>query len=380
MLWIIFLCLTVAVLLALLRPLFGGASDEAGRDAANAQVYLDQLKEIGNDRERGLIGEAEAKAARLEIERRLLATAEADHEPRPPVAGSPIFIAIAVALALPLIVLGFYLTYGSPSLPDQPLLVRLQEPVDETNVAELIARVQARLKANPNDGEGWAVIAPVYVSVRQFDLAAEAYRRAMQLLGARPELMAGYGEALVFANDGAVNAQSREILERALAGDPTLVKPRILLAYAKEQAGNYDEALAMWRELETLVKDDERWAPLVAQRIAAAQAKRDGDPPPQAPVAEGPRGPDAGDMEAARNMTPEARQQMVEAMVAQLADRLEQNGDDLEGWLRLVQSYVVLDRKDDARTALAKAKAQFSDQPSALQRLNSLASELGISS
>jgi cytochrome c-type biogenesis protein CcmH len=85
-------------------------------------------------------------------------------------------------------------------------------------------------------------------------------------------------------------------------------------------------------------------------------------------------------MEAARNMSPEARQQMVEQMVAQLAERLEQNGDDLEGWLRLVQSYVVLDRKDDARTALAKAKAQFSDQPSALQRLNSLASELGISS
>ena len=80
MLWIIFLCLTAAVLLALLRPLFGGASDEAGRDAANAQVYRDQLKEVESDRERGLIGDAEAKAARLEIERRLLATAEAERE------------------------------------------------------------------------------------------------------------------------------------------------------------------------------------------------------------------------------------------------------------------------------------------------------------
>jgi cytochrome c-type biogenesis protein CcmH len=380
MLWIIFLCLTAAVLLALLRPLFGGASDEAGRDAANAQVYRDQLREVESDRERGLIGDAEAKAARLEIERRLLATAEAEREQRSSGRRSPIFSAVAVAIALPLIVLGFYLTYGSPGLPDQPLLVRLQEPVDETNVAELIARVQARLKANPNDGEGWAVIAPVYVSVRQFDLAADAYRRAMQLLGARPDLLAGYGEALVFANDGTVNAQSRAILERALAGDPTLVKPRILLAYSEEQAGDYGAALAKWRELEKLVKDDTRWVPLVEQRIAAAEAKRDGKAPPQAPTAQAPRGPGAADMEAARNMSPEARQQMVEQMVAQLAERLEQNGDDLEGWLRLVQSYVVLDRKDDARTALAKAKAQFSDQPSALQRLNSLASELGISS
>ncbi|MFD0986783.1 c-type cytochrome biogenesis protein CcmI [Methyloligella solikamskensis] len=384
MLWIIFLCLTAAVLLALLRPLFSGAGEEAGRDAANAQVYRDQLKEIDSDLERGLIGESEAKAARLEIERRLLATAEAQREAGEPRKGAPIFIAVAVAVALPLIVLGFYLSYGSPELPDQPLLVRLQKPVDERNVGEMIARVQARLKANPDDGQGWAVIAPVYVSVRRFDQAMDAYRKAISLLGPRPDLLAGYGEAMVFANDGTVNAQSREILERAVAEDPTLVKPRILLAYSEEQAGDYSAALARWRELEKLVKDDERWAPLVAQRIAAAQAKSDGTAPPQtsprSPMAQGQRGPDAGDMAAARNMSPEQRKQMVEGMVAKLADRLEQNGDDLDGWLQLVRSYVVLDKKDEARTALAKAKAQFSDQPSALQRLNSLASELGISS
>lgn len=380
MLWIIFLCLTAAVLLALLRPLFSGTGEEAGREAANAQVYRDQLREIDSDLDRGLIGDAEAKAARLEIERRLLATADTAHPDRSKRARSPLFIAIAVAVALPLIVLGFYLSYGSPGLPDQPLLVRLQEPVDENNVAELIARVQARLKANPNDGQGWAVIAPVYVSVRRFDQAADAYRKAMQLLGARPDLLAGYGEALVFANDGVVDAQSRKILERAIAGDSTLVKPRILLAYSDEQAGNLDAAVARWEELQTLVKDDERWAPVVAQRLDAAKAKRDGKAPPEAPVAQDRGGPDAGDMAAVRNMSPEARKEMIEGMVANLADRLEKDGDDLEGWLKLVRSYAVLDRKDEARMALAKAKAQFSDEPSALQRLNSLASELGISS
>lgn len=380
MLWIIFLCLTAAVLLALLRPLFSGTGEEAGREAANAQVYRDQLREIDSDLDRGLIGDAEAKAARLEIERRLLATADTARADRSKRARSPFFIAIAVAVALPLIVLGFYLSYGSPGLPDQPLLVRLQEPVDENNVAELIARVQARLKANPNDGQGWAVIAPVYVSVRRFDQAADAYRKAMQLLGARPDLLAGYGEALVFANDGVVDAQSRKILERAIAGDSTLVKPRILLAYSDEQAGNLDAAVARWEELQTLVKDDERWAPVVAQRLDAAKAKRDGKAPPEAPVAQDRGGPDAGDMAAVRNMSPEARKEMIEGMVANLADRLEKDGDDLEGWLKLVRSYAVLDRKDEARMALAKAKAQFSDEPSALQRLNSLASELGISS
>ncbi|ODA66826.1 Formate-dependent nitrite reductase complex subunit NrfG [Methyloligella halotolerans] len=380
MLWIIFLCLTAAVLLALLRPLFGGGGEEPGRDAANAQVYRDQLKEIDSDRDRGLIGEAEAKAARLEIERRLLATMDADQNVAAARSGSPVWMAVAVAVALPLIVLGFYLTYGSPQLPDQPLLVRLQQPVDEQNVAELIARVEAGLKRKPNDGQGWAVIAPVYISVRRFDQGLEAYRKAIRLLGPRPDLLAGYGEALVFANDGAVDPQAREILERAVADDPTLVKPRILLAYSDEQAGNYQRAVARWRELKSLVKNDERWAPLVERRIASAEAKLDGSSPPKGPVRQSAGGPNAGDVEAAQNMSPDARKQMIETMVGRLAQRLEQNGDDLDGWLKLVRSYAVLDRKDDARTALAKAKAQFSDQPAALQRLNSLASELGISS
>ena len=70
---------------------------------------------------------------------------------------------IAVAAALPLLALGLYLVYGSPRLPDQPLAARLQDPANDQNLEALVARVEARLREHPEEGEGWDVIAPVYM-------------------------------------------------------------------------------------------------------------------------------------------------------------------------------------------------------------------------
>ena len=71
---------------------------------------------------------------------------------------------------------------------------------------------------------------------------------------------------------------------------------------------------------------------------------------------------------------------MVEGMVQRLATRLEQNGDDLAGWLRLVRAYTVLDQKDEAKKALARAKSQFAGDAKAIEQLDALAEQLGLTS
>ena len=93
-----------------------------------------------------------------------------------------------------------------------------------------------------------------------------------------------------------------------------------------------------------------------------------------------PQGPSPDDVAAAQTMSPADRQAMIESMVQGLADRLDQKGDDLAGWLKLVRAYTVLDRKDDALKALEKAKTQFSGNAAALQQLDALAAELGLKS
>ena len=384
LLWVILAGLTAIVLFFLLRPLARGGGDEPAREAFNAAVYRDQLEEIDSDRARGLIPEAEAEAARLEVSRRLLAADSKTHgRDGAHKGGRPARAAlIGVALALPLAVLGLYLLYGSPRLPDQPLAARLQKPVDDQNLAALVARVEARLRAHPEEGEGWDAIAPVYMSARSYGNAAEAYAQAIRLLGASAKRLSGYGQALVLEKDGVVTAKARDVLDRAMVLDATLVEPRILLAIAKEQDGDYAAAIDDWRGLLERDKADEAWRAMVQKRIANAEAHLSGKPQAGAGMAsqQGQPGPSAGDIAAAQNMSPADRQAMVETMVQRLAARLEQSSDDLAGWLRLVRAYTVLDRKDDARKALARAKSQFAGNAQAIEQLDALAAELGLKS
>jgi len=374
------------VLFFLLRPLAGVSGFAPARQAFNATVYRDQLDEIDADRGRGLIGEAEAEAARLEVARRLLAAdAEASAEKNPDKGRRTARLAlVGVALVLPLGVLSLYLTYGSPRLPDQPLVARLQDPASEKNLGALVARVEARLRSHPEEGEGWDVIAPVYMSARRYGDAADAYGQAIRLLGPSATRLSGYGQALVLEKEGLVSEAARGSLERALALDATLVEPRILLAIAKEQDGNYAAAIDDWRGLVEREGADDRWRSMVRQRIAEAEAHLSGEGPMPGP-APGPApsaapGPEAADVAAAQTMSAADRQAMIEGMVQRLATRLEQQSDDLAGWLRLVRAYTVLDRKDEAEKALARAKTQFAGNAQAIRELDALAAELGLKS
>jgi len=384
LLWVILAGLTAIVLFFLLRPLARSGGHEPAREAFDAAVYRDQLEEIEADRARGLIGETEAEAARLEVARRLLAAdakTGAGKSPRGSGARARAAL-IGVALAVPLATLGLYLLYGSPQLPDQPLAARLQDPAAEQDLAVLVARVEARLRAHPEEGEGWDVIAPVYLGARRYADAADAYGRAIRLLGPSAKRLSGHGQALVLEKDGVVSEEARASLERALTLDATLIEPRILLAIAKEQDGDYGAAIDDWRGLLNRREGDDRWRAMVEKRIVDAEAHLSGTQTTDVEAAPptGESGPSAADVAAAGNLSAADRQAMVEGMVQRLAARLEQQGDDLAGWLRLVRAYAVLDRKDDAMKALTRAKGQFAGNAQAIEQLDALAAELGLNS
>jgi cytochrome c-type biogenesis protein CcmH len=384
LLWVIFAVLTAFVLHVVLRPLAGGRASDESRNAFNATIYRDQLGEVDSDRERGLISEGDAEAARIEIARRLLATdAEEQSSKLPPTHFPTRALTVGLAIALPLAALSLYLVYGSPSLPDQPLTARLEDPASDKNLEVLVARVEARLREHPEEGEGWEVIAPVYMGWRRYSDAAEAYRQSIRLLGESPKRLSGYGQALVLANDGVVSEDARQALERAIALDPNLIEPHLVLIIAKEQDGQFAAAADAWRALLATAPPDAPWRKLVEQRLAEDEAKLAGNPVPaerEGATGTGRSGPSPDDVAAAQKMNPADRQAMIETMVQRLADQLAQNGDDLAGWLKLVRAYTVLDRKDDAVKALERAKTQFTGNAEALQQLDALAAELGLKS
>ena len=386
-LWFVLAALTAIVLFVLLRPLIAARAEVRAPEAFDAAIYRDQLAEIAIDRARDLIGESEAEAARVEIARRLLAADENTRKAGRAKASSGTDKAaiLIVGVVLPLLSLGLYLTYGSPRLPDQPLAARLDDPVNEQNIDALVARVEARLRAHPEEGEGWSAIAPVYLRAGRYSDAAEAYASAVRLLGPSPKLLSGQGQALVLANNGLVTKEAREILEEALTRDGTLLEPRILIAIAKEQDGQFKEAVEDWRALLATANEEEPWRAMAEKRLQAAEAHLAGGPLPEAPAQSAPgqenaKGPTSADIAAAQSMDPAERQAMIERMVQGLAARLDQGGGSVADWLTLLRAYTVLDRKDDAVKALDRARGEFSGNGEALEQLDRLADELGLKS
>ncbi len=390
LLWLVFAGLTAAALAAVLWPLLRGERRSAPRAAHDAALYAHQLEEIDADLERGLIAPAEAQAAKTEISRRLLHAADRDRaeptrKPEPAVERrTAVIVLVCTFLLLPVLSLGLYLMRGSPSLPDQPLAARLEAPAGSERISGLVARVEARLRQHPEDGEGWDVIAPVYLRLQRYNDAADAYERALRLLGESSARLMGYGEALAAANNGVVTEAARQAFEKALARDPSLLKARFWLAIAKEQDGQFAEAASAWRDMLSGAPADAPWKPIVEERLrfaethAGVKAAPSGQASAQPDSAPAAKGPTREDIAAAQSMTPEQRQAMIKQMVERLAQRLAEKGDDLEGWQRLVRAYTVLGQRDDAVRALGDARRNFEGNAQALAQLDVLATSLGL--
>jgi cytochrome c-type biogenesis protein CcmH len=369
MLWIIFAFMSVAAILAVLWPLARKPRRDAARSGSDLIVYQDQLEEIGRDRSAGLIGEAEAEAARIEVSRRLLAAA--DTQPPAPPPTQPRWhrraAAFAALVVLSLLPVGLYVVFGSPNLPGQPAFARVAPSPGQQSAANLIAQAEEKLARNPNDGAGWEVIAPIYMRLGRFDEAVMARRKSLAFNGETAKRDSDLGEALVGAANGVVTGEAKQAFERAVALNPREAEARYFLGLADEQDGNREGAAAKWRAMLEDAPRDAPWVGFVRQALARV-------------TGEGVAGrrPNADEMAAAEGMPDEQRAEMIRGMVAKLADRLHADGTDVDGWLRLVRAYAVLGDRDKARGAAADAKRALGDHPEQIKRIDDLVKGLGL--
>ncbi|CAD7027145.1 c-type cytochrome biogenesis protein CcmI [Pseudorhizobium endolithicum] len=370
-LWIILAVLTAAVAAVLLATLARSARSSAPDRAGEIAVYRDQLAELERDRDHGLISAAEAEYAKAEIGRRLLAVAgEAEKGADCPTARTGMTATgVAVTLLVPAVGLSLYLLLGSPQLPDQPLEARLENPGN--NMALLVAKAERHLAQNPNDGAGWDLLAPIYFKAMRLGDAELAYRNAIRLLGTSPERLAGLGETLIAANDGIVTEDARLAFEESIRLQPNNPRARFYVALGLEQAGRNEEARTAFEAIAADSPTDAPWMDLIRQHIAAT-----GGAP--AETAEAPKGPTADDMAAAGEMSEGDRQDMIRGMVDSLAARLQEDPNNLEGWLRLVRSYSVLGDKDKAAEALRTGLRNFPAEGDEGRQLIALAREVGL--
>src|SRR5829696_55885 len=369
-LWLIFAAMTATAMLAVLLPLRRRAPARSGSDVA---VYRDQLEEIDRDRAAGLVGAGEAEAARVEISRRLIAAAAPVEAGR---GDAPVetrwgrrAAALAGVVLLPLGSAGLYLALGSPGVPSEPLASRSVAAPASTSIAAMVAQVEAHLALKPEDGRGWEVLAPVYLRTGRFDDAVKARRNALRLLGPTAVREAELGQAMVAAADGVVTADARAAFDRAAALDLGDVMARYFLGLAAEQEGKRQKAAAIWRKLLAEAPPGARWTATVQAALAQIGEA----------VAPGPSSPAAAPAEPPKPLA-EPPGEMILAMVARLAERLKADGSDLDGWVRLVRSYLVLGDQARAQAALEDGRRALASDPNKLRRLDEAASALGVKS
>ena len=371
-LMLLFGLMTAAAIFAVLWPLSRRNTKAGGSDIA---VYRDQLSEIDRDSAAGLIATPEAEAAKVEVSRRLIAAADAAAVERsgpeiPPLRRRRI-AAIAALVLLPVGAVSLYLILGSPQMPGEPLAARMRAPERNRSIESLIAQVEDRLQKNPADGRAWEVLAPVYMRLGRFDEAVRAWGHVINLNGSTAAREASYGEAVVAAANGVVTADAKASFERALKLDPNDVMARFYMGMAADQDGQRADAEKIWNDLLAGAPPGAPWIEGVRQ--ALAQKAPAGTPP----AANGP-GPTPDDVANVAKMPPDQQREMIRGMVARLADKLKQDGSDVEGWQRLLRAYTVLGERDKAQAAAADARRALAGDSNKLRNLNEVIKNLGL--
>jgi cytochrome c-type biogenesis protein CcmH len=294
------------------------------------------------------------------------------------------------------------LAAATAQTPSQPLATRREDPQQRAlgSVDEMVERLVARLKRNPNDAAGWRMLGWSYVNTERFDAAAAAYARAIELSPKTADLRSAYGEALVRAAGGTVTDQAGSAFREALRLDGKDARARFFIAMRKAQDGDKRSALDDWVAILNETDSKEPWFADLTRRVAELSRELNVDVPAGLPrrdaVASGgvlaaldqPRPADDAPRNNAESIVgggqnasaPPAndRTAMIRGMVEGLAARLEQAPDDVDGWIKLIRSRKVLGESQKAEEALHRAMDVFKDAPEERARIVAIGQDMGL--
>lgn len=267
-----------AALAFLLPPLLRKeqAVDHVQRDQLNLAVLRDQLRELEADREAGLIEQAAYESARHELERRV-AEEVLPQQAAPAIDGGKRWAAGAVGVAVPVIAISVYLLVGSPEAMDpaqQQVAAAHQQNSHEVTAEQIegmVASLAERLKNEPDNIEGWHMLARSYNAIGRYKEAADAYGRLVQLVPNDSNLLADYADTLAMALGRTLVGEPEKLAAKAVQIDPQNVKAIALWGSAAFERKDYAVAAERWQKIMALVPADSDVARSVSGSIAEAQ-------------------------------------------------------------------------------------------------------------
>jgi len=248
----IFATLLIVVVAAfILPPLWLGLrapKPQTDRKEANLAIFRDQLAELGSENAKGSLAKADFEQAKRELQRRLLEEVEATGQATAVTHGPSRKTAIALLLLLPIVALLGYGILGNPRALDPTQTVAPPQMTPE-KINEMVASLAEKMKANPDDMQGWLMLARSYKSLGRFEEAVQAYGKAEKVINDNPDLLASYAEAVAMANGKGLKGKPAELVERALKIDPKHGHSLFLAGAAAMEAGDAKKGVAYWEAL-----------------------------------------------------------------------------------------------------------------------------------
>ena len=275
--WSLAALLVAGALLCVMPPLLKrgvkSAATAAPNNELNVAVYRDQQRELEADRSAGTISDVQYERARLELERGLLEDVAAEQTQTPQAQPTSRTAAIIAGFALPVVAVALYFAVGSPRA-----LVPVQLPADAgqgvtaEQVEAMVTKLAERMKQNPDDPQGWAMLGKAYGVLRRFEDAAAAYAQAVARVPDNPHLLADYADALAMTRGQNLLGEPEALVERALKIDPDHGKSLALAGSIAFEKKDYAGAIRHWERLVAQVPPDGEIAREVRSGIAEARS------------------------------------------------------------------------------------------------------------
>ncbi|MFQ5642578.1 MAG: c-type cytochrome biogenesis protein CcmI [Thiogranum sp.] len=292
--WLLAIAMAILALVFTVPPLLRSRQrNTIDRDQLNTAVVKEQLAELRADLDSGKLDQAAYAAARHDLERELLDELDRDE----PVEQNTRSGRWAVALFVPLIPLLAIVLYQQLGAGD--LLQKIEAgPVQQAgsgngaaaphNIEDVVAKLAQRLNEEPDNLEGWVLLARAYASMQRFQEAINAYEQARRLAGDQPELLVDYADVLVTANGGKFSDQVGQLLQTALQRQPDNLKGLWLMGHWKYQRGDNNGAIEQWQQVaRQLPPGNAEDAAIINQQIQMARARM-GEAGSTIPAAEAP--------------------------------------------------------------------------------------------
>lgn len=266
----------VMVLPTLLRPQTTTHNDA---NAKNREIFRQQFDEISQDKANGVLDEAQFKIAKSELERRMLDeigatnTGTINTEPDRK-------LAIAITILVPLLAFWLYVKIGQPEVLLKPVgevpvvsdVSTLEHRAMAGDIEPLLVALKDKLVENPENGEGWALLARSYVSLGRHAEAVPAYEKAAKIIVDDPQLLADYADALAVANGGKLAGAPEDLVNQALKLDPHHQKALMLSATIAYDQQNYKEAIQIWERLQSELPADSELQSYIQAALTEAYA------------------------------------------------------------------------------------------------------------